>query len=129
RLKFGVEMIFHGKEGRDPYGYSIIDHKGKSIFKGSEIISLKDLVRKKSKSAVSTIKISRESEKDAYAKIFGEKQAGFHLQILSNKDEYRLKLLSILEEYPTISEGLERFKLKILKQGKSLYLMDYQTNV
>jgi len=32
--KFGVELLFHGKDGKSPYGYTIIDHSRKIIFKG-----------------------------------------------------------------------------------------------
>ncbi|WP_207424976.1 relaxase/mobilization nuclease domain-containing protein [Pedobacter sp. SYSU D00535] len=35
--RFFLETIFHGTPA---YGYTIIDHKGKQVFKGSEIVSL-----------------------------------------------------------------------------------------
>jgi len=43
REKYGVELIFHAAEGKKPYGYSIIDHQEKIVFKGSEVLPLKDL--------------------------------------------------------------------------------------
>ena len=44
RDKFGVELVFHTSEGKDkPYGYTIIDHSTKSIFKGSEVLKLSEI--------------------------------------------------------------------------------------
>jgi hypothetical protein len=43
KLHHGIELIFHAAEGKKPYGYSIIDHEARIVFKGSEVISLKEL--------------------------------------------------------------------------------------
>ena len=43
RLEFGIELIFHSSEGKKPYGYTIIDHREKHIYKGSEVLPLKML--------------------------------------------------------------------------------------
>ncbi len=40
----GIELVFHSAEGKKPYGYSIIDHQEKQVFKGSEVLPLKDLL-------------------------------------------------------------------------------------
>lgn len=43
--KFGVELVFHtGKGHTTPYGYTIIDHPSKTIFKGGEIMDLKEML-------------------------------------------------------------------------------------
>lgn len=56
--KFGIDIIFHTAKKKKydplkerkkyrkqiPYGYTIIDHKNKIVFKGSEIYSLKNLL-------------------------------------------------------------------------------------
>lgn len=38
-----LDIILHGSEGKIPYGYTIIDHDVRRIFKGSEVLSLKQL--------------------------------------------------------------------------------------
>lgn len=42
--QFQVELIFHSSEGKRPYGYTILDHQTKQVFKGSEVLSLKYLM-------------------------------------------------------------------------------------
>ena len=43
--KFGMGFIFFtGKDNDKPYGYVIIDHHKKEVFKGSEVINLGDLI-------------------------------------------------------------------------------------
>jgi len=45
-----VELIFHSSEGKKVYGYSVIDHASRQVFKGSEILSLKYLAHDYSES-------------------------------------------------------------------------------
>lgn len=40
---FGIDVVFHHKDGQKPFGYSVIDHKTQSIFKGSEIMKMNEL--------------------------------------------------------------------------------------
>jgi hypothetical protein len=40
---FGVDMVFHCKENKNPFGYTVIDHKTGSIYKGSEILKMNEL--------------------------------------------------------------------------------------
>jgi len=41
--KFGVEFVFHFKDDKPPYGYTIIDHVGQQVYKGSELMKLAQL--------------------------------------------------------------------------------------
>jgi hypothetical protein len=43
--KHQIDLMFHSAEGKNPYGYSVIDHEGKHVFKGSEIMPLKSLLQ------------------------------------------------------------------------------------
>ena len=43
KKKFGVYLIFIGKKD-SPYGYLVVDHKEKAVYKGRDVLSLKDLL-------------------------------------------------------------------------------------
>jgi hypothetical protein len=45
RVSFGLELIFHTTDDKPPYGYTIIDHAQKSVFKGSEVLKLATLLQ------------------------------------------------------------------------------------
>ncbi|MGJ1261104.1 relaxase/mobilization nuclease domain-containing protein [Sphingobacterium spiritivorum] len=42
--KFGIQVLFHGSDGRPPHGYTLIDHAGKSVYKGGEIMPLAEFI-------------------------------------------------------------------------------------
>ena len=48
KKKFGIDLIFHGKglgnKENKPYGYTVVDHKAKMVFKGSEVLALKQVL-------------------------------------------------------------------------------------
>ena len=41
---FGISLVFVGKADT-PYGYIVVDHKNKSVFKGGEFLSIKELLQ------------------------------------------------------------------------------------
>jgi len=41
--KHGIKLVFHAKDGKPAYGYTVIDHAQKNVFKGSAIMPLKEL--------------------------------------------------------------------------------------
>ncbi|SHM93001.1 relaxase/mobilization nuclease domain-containing protein [Mucilaginibacter sp. OK098] len=51
---YQVEVLFHSAEGKQPYGYSIIDHSQKMVFKGSEVLPLKELLGENMQSLLAT---------------------------------------------------------------------------
>ena len=45
--KFGLDLVFHRKEDKDkPYGYTVVDHPQKNVWKGSQLLSLTELSAK-----------------------------------------------------------------------------------
>lgn len=43
--KFGVQVLFHGKDGKPPYGYTVIDHSRKMVYKGKDLMPLAEFIR------------------------------------------------------------------------------------
>lgn len=43
KKKFGVNLIFIGKKD-SPYGYLVIDHREKAVYKGGNVLSMKELL-------------------------------------------------------------------------------------
>lgn len=43
KKKFGIDLIFIGKKD-SPYGYLVVDHKEKAVYKGGDVLSLKELL-------------------------------------------------------------------------------------
>lgn len=43
KSNYGVELILHAAGGKQPYGYTLISHQSKSVFKGSEVLPLREL--------------------------------------------------------------------------------------
>lgn len=44
KKKFGISLVFLGQKD-SPYGYAIVDHKNKTVFKGGEFISIRELLQ------------------------------------------------------------------------------------
>lgn len=44
KRKFGISLVFLGRKD-SPYGYFVVDHKNKAVFKGGEFLSIKELLQ------------------------------------------------------------------------------------
>ena len=44
KKKLGISLVFVGKVDT-PYGYVLVDHKNKTVFKGGEFLSIKELLQ------------------------------------------------------------------------------------
>jgi hypothetical protein len=44
KQSLGIEVVFHHKEDKPPFGYTIIDHPNQTVYKGSEVLKLKDFL-------------------------------------------------------------------------------------
>lgn len=40
---FGIDIFFHHKDGKIPFGYSLIDNKNGKVYKGSEVVKMNEL--------------------------------------------------------------------------------------
>lgn len=105
--KFGVQLVFHGKVGKKPYGYSLIDNSNKIIFKGSEVFPMQRF-------------FEQEGERKTYQTKKSTVPAPFNL--LGEK----VKLQSALNDFSTILQGLEHHSLKIKNRDGDPYLKTSQ---
>ncbi|WP_026956643.1 relaxase/mobilization nuclease domain-containing protein [Algoriphagus vanfongensis] len=108
--KFGVELKFHGKEGKTPYGYSIIDNSSRIIFKGSEVFPLKSLME-------------QEGERKSYQSKDKIKE------LLVDKIGGKVKLQSALNDFPTVRKGMEYHSLQFENRDGNSYLKTSQGDV
>lgn len=40
---FGIDMVFHHKEDKNPFGYTVIDHKTGKVYKGGDIMKMNEV--------------------------------------------------------------------------------------
>lgn len=43
RKKFGIDIVFSHKNGKTPFGYTLIDHSTRRVYKGSDIMKMNEL--------------------------------------------------------------------------------------
>lgn len=64
REKFGLEFVFFsGKEKDKPYGYAIIDHGNKAVYKGSDVLKL-ELLDRLSSTVAQEVKTGAEEQRE-----------------------------------------------------------------
>ena len=44
KKKFGISLVFVGK-ANTPYGYIVVDHKNKTVYKGGKFLSIRELLQ------------------------------------------------------------------------------------
>lgn len=136
--KFGVDIVYHGKKGLPPYGYSIIDHSHKAVYKGGEIMPIKEFIdnstfkgRTIQETAPIQLTVDGFKEKEASAKIFGERLGRVSFAAIP-KEKLALinvALKSALHEFNSVSEGLSRHKIELLTDTKGLFVLDKSNNI
>jgi hypothetical protein len=117
KQKHGLVLIFHSSAQKPPYGYSVIDHSGKAVYKGSEIIPLKALLAIEAKTG------NREKENEPeLGRTFGE----------PGKDSiqyYKALLKAAMYNYPDVLQGLHHQGLNINLREDDWILTDYACKI
>lgn len=110
KKEHGIVLLFHAKDGKPPYGYSIIDHAGKKVYKGGEVLPLAKLLEL--------------TGTDGHNK---EQKAAPYREPISGpfrRDYYRAMLRAAMENYPDIRQGLQQTGLWIFLRDDRYYLVD-----
>lgn len=108
---FGIVLMFHASGDKEPYGYSIIDHAGRNVFKGSEIMPLKNLL------AMPVGKIHSEITPVRYE--VNPAQLNYYAALLK----------AALYNYPDLSQGLQHQGLVVFKSNSRFTLHDPSSGV
>ena len=106
--RMGIELLFHASGDKPPYGYTVIDHAQKNVFKGGDIMPLKELLAIQTKAGVQT-----EATLAAESAI-SEKQLAYYAAILK----------AVLHNYPDMVQGLHHQGFTITRNGDEFYLND-----
>ncbi|MEC3879092.1 MULTISPECIES: relaxase/mobilization nuclease domain-containing protein [Parapedobacter] len=75
--KFGVQIIFHGKDGKPPYGYTVIDHSRKMVYKGKDLMPLAEFIRSSEDSPEISAKADRPEPTERERKSVSEEMAAY----------------------------------------------------
>jgi hypothetical protein len=57
----GVKQVFHGKDGKNPYSYTVFDHSKKAILKGGEIFPIWDFIHEETSDKVKVVNFTSSS--------------------------------------------------------------------
>ena len=119
KKELGIALIFHGSNDKPPYGYTIIDHKGKAVFKGSEVIALKELI-----ALGPPEPINKSKEKDGSDTRRYEPEIDNSPATKGEKDYYSALFKAALHNYPDLAQGLHHQGLRLEKIAHTWYLAD-----
>ena len=108
--KHGIVLLFHSKGGKKPYGYTVIDHAGKAVYKGGEIMPLSKLFELNAGTAS-----QQKKESNPYREPIFEP---------FRRDYYRAMLKAAMENYPDIRQGLQQTGIYIFSRDDRYYLVD-----
>ncbi len=106
----GIVLLFHSKDGKKPYGYTVIDHASKAVFKGGEIMPLSKLFDLSAGVAAHPKKASNPYREPIFEPF--------------RRDYYRAMLKAAMENYPDIRQGLQQTGLYIFSRDDRYYLVD-----
>ena len=135
--KLGLDIVYHGKKGLPPYGYSIIDHTNKTVFKGGEIMPLKDFIdnrlfedRKRHTEPIQ-LTVDGFKEKEASSRIFGDRLGRVSFAAIPTEKLALITVLlkSALHEFNSIKEGLSKHQIELFTDTKGLYVIDKSSNI
>ena len=112
KSKHGIVLLFHAKDGKPAYGYTIIDHSGKAVYKGGEIMPLPKLL---------------ELNAAAQPAIAEAKEVTYEKQVTEpdRRDYYKALLKAALYNYPDIGQGLHHTGIGIYLRDDCWYLVDH----
>lgn len=135
RSKVGLDIAFHGKNGREPYGYTIIDHSHGAVYKGSDVMQLHSFIDNslfQARADLPTqqnIKVDSFKEQEAVRQLFDSNFTETSLVSLTKGDQAIIssRLKSSIYEYNTVAEGLKTHRLQAYHLNSAVYVHDHKS--
>lgn len=112
--KFGMQLIFHAKDDQPAYGYSLIDHAGNAVWKGSEIMPLRDLLSRSGRET-----FDHPTAPPVTARVRAVPQADQGTKVM-----YAALLRAAIHNYPDLRQGLHQLDLSLEAVGGRIVLTD-----
>ena len=112
--KFGINLLFHASGDKPPYGYTVIDNSGKQVFKGGEIMPLKELLDARLTDANVAEDFADLSYMNSAAQSVTKETATYYSDLLK----------AALHNYPDLAQGLRHQGLIIYRNGESFNMVD-----
>lgn len=114
--KFGLELVFHAKGDQAPYGYTVIDHFTKIVFKGGELMPVKALL------AANAARTPVDNDK--WLRNIKVSESGKSL-----KYYYASLLKAAIYNYPDLVQGLQHQGLAIVERNDMYIMADRDANI
>jgi hypothetical protein len=112
--KFGIGILFHASADKPPYGYSVIDHAGKTVFKGGEIMPLKEMLEMPKGRQYFSEADSLETNGEFPGQSISEETLSYYAAIMR----------AALYNYPDLVQGLQHQGLTLIRNGGDFTLAD-----
>ncbi|SEM75812.1 Relaxase/Mobilisation nuclease domain-containing protein [Mucilaginibacter gossypiicola] len=114
KSKHGLILLLHAKGDQPPYGYSVIDHAGKNVFKGSEILALKNLL-----SMISNPPVDQRVLAEPVKYQLADDDPG-------RRTYYKAMLKVATNNYPDIRQGLHQVGIDIYERDNRYFLINHK---
>nr|WP_181718655.1 relaxase/mobilization nuclease domain-containing protein [Pedobacter sp.]QJS06234.1 relaxase/mobilization nuclease [Pedobacter sp.] len=131
KQKFRIDIIFHGKNGMQPYGYTLIDHSKRTVFKGGDVMPLSRFIKNELIDQVAQAKITiRTDNLSSYAAANTVENILPQLSAITAKEVSKIKglLLSAIYEFSSLEEGLRYHNMEIVKVDDILFVLSKNCN-
>lgn len=112
KAKHGIALLFHAKGNQSAYGYSVVDYTQKNVFKGGEILPLKELEALINHAPVEQSAIAPERRYHQSSSDPGR------------RNYYKAMLKVAANNYPDIRQGLHHVGINIYEHDNRFYLID-----
>ena len=104
----GIELVFHASGDKPPYGYTVIDHAERNVFKGGEIMPLKQLL------GMPVVQAGHAKMEVPDLTVSDDRQLQYYATLLK----------AVIHNYPDMLQGLQHQGLVIWRHGYDFYLGD-----